>query len=419
MADLLSALNGAAVSLYGGILAAAFATGFKERKQRWGFACGMAVLLLLQVVLALLLGTDSLTLIYPLAMHIPLVLLLILMKGDPVWSAVSVLNAYLCCEIRRWIALLITALLSGGETVRQLLELCVTLPLLLPLLFLVAPAVREMGSSPLRSRLFFAIVPAVYYIFDLAAVVYTTWFLSGNLLAVEFMSFVCSVAFPAYILYHTRQERKRQELLQLNQCMDLQLEQSMREVRALRNSQEQAKRYRHDLRHHLQFISACIENGNQEKALDYMREIDSSICGQAVTRYCENEAMNLILSAYAERAVERKVSFRVQGALEPNVISEESLCVLLSNALENALNEAATHTGGDVDVRFYRRERTFFLQITNPCRTVEFKDGLPVSHRAGHGIGVKSICAVVKRHGGVCSFSVQEGRFILRVSFVI
>ena len=40
----------------------------------------------------------------------------------------------------------------------------------------------------------------------------------------------------------------------------------------------------------------------------------------------------------------------------------------------------------------------------------------PVTDRPGHGIGVGSICAIVERYGGLYSFSVREGKFVLRVS---
>ena len=43
----------------------------------------------------------------------------------------------------------------------------------------------------------------------------------------------------------------------------------MREIDALRESQRKASTYRHDLRHHLQYISACIENGRAELQENY------------------------------------------------------------------------------------------------------------------------------------------------------
>ena len=57
------------------------------------------------------------------------------------------------------------------------------------------------------------------------------------------------------------------------------------------------------------------------------------------------------------------------------------------------------------------------MQVVNDCReAVRFKDGIPVTDRPGHGIGVGSICAIVERYGGLYSFSVKEGKFVLRVS---
>ena len=38
------------------------------------------------------------------------------------------------------------------------------------------------------------------------------------------------------------------------------------------------------------------------------------------------------------------------------------------------------------------------------------------THAEGHGIGVRSICAIVEKYKGLSDFSVQDGRFILRVS---
>lgn len=72
---------------------------------------------------------------------------------------------------------------------------------------------------------------------------------------------------------------------------------------------------------------------------------------------------------------------------------------------------------GSIEVQTYERNEKFFLQVVNDCReTVRFKDGIPVTDQPGHGIGVGSICVIVERFGGLYSFSVREGEFVLRVS---
>lgn len=70
-----------------------------------------------------------------------------------------------------------------------------------------------------------------------------------------------------------------------------------------------------------------------------------------------------------------------------------------------------------IEVQTYEKNGKFFLQVVNDCReAVRFKDGIPVTDQPGHGIGVGSICAIVERHGGLYSFSVREGEFVLRPS---
>ena len=70
-----------------------------------------------------------------------------------------------------------------------------------------------------------------------------------------------------------------------------------------------------------------------------------------------------------------------------------------------------------IDVMAYQQKDTFFIQIRNSCEAkVEFVNDIPVTRRAGQGIGVRSICAVVERYGGLYSFSAANGQFILRVS---
>ena len=138
--------------------------------------------------------------------------------------------------------------------------------------------------------------------------------------------------------------------------------------------------------------------------------------------YREGKRANLILSAFAGRAKKSGIGMNIQGALPPVLsITDSDLCVLLSNALENALcacrEIAASGTDCTIDVQFYQRDGKLFLQVVNPCREdIPFEDGIPITDRPGHGIGVQSICTIVQRYGGLYAFTAQKGKFILRLS---
>ena len=76
------------------------------------------------------------------------------------------------------------------------------------------------------------------------------------------MFFVCCAALSvSSILRASRVERQRIQMEQLQTSLNLQVTQAMREIEALRLSQQRASTYRHDLRHHMQFLAGCTENG--------------------------------------------------------------------------------------------------------------------------------------------------------------
>ena len=214
---------------------------------------------------------------------------------------ISVLTAYLCCQLRRWLALIAVAIFSGGDTMQYAVEIIVTVPLLI-LLLKAAPAIRSVSQYSRAVQCQFGIVPAVYYAFDYATRVYTDLLFSGSAVVVEFMPFVCSAAYLLFLIHISKEQHARLRLEELKSNLDLQVHQAVHEIEALRISQQKTRAYRHDLRHHLQYIAACIENEQYEQALQYIHSISEEIEASRVTVYCENEAANLILSSFADRA---------------------------------------------------------------------------------------------------------------------
>lgn len=220
----------------------------------------------------------------------------------------------------------------------------------------------------------FGIVPLVGYLFDYITHVYTSLLSEANPAAVEFMFFVCCAAFLCSILRASRVERQRIQMEQLQTSLNLQVTQAMREIEAGK-----------------------------------------------VTAYCENEAANLIFSAFADRAAKAGVQFTVQAGISQALpVSESDLCVLLSNALENALHAAVRcREAGQrafIETTGHEKGHKLFLQITNSCLPdVQFREGIPVTDRTGHGLGVRSICAISERYSGLTSFAAKDGQFTLRV----
>lgn len=420
MSILISLCNDGVVSIFGSVLSASFSNVLNNRRNRrifWGF---ILVITLIQGIIYSKWDGEFLRKIYPLVVHLPLIVILYILSKKLIWSIISVLSAYLCCQLRRWLALFVVALASGGEMLQDIVELLVTLPILLLLLRFIAPVIRELAYDPVKFRFQFGVIPALYYVFDYATVVYTDFLTSGSPVVVEFMPLVCCAGYLMFLLYYSAEEKKQSQLKQVQNSLDLQLKQSVHEISTLRESQDLARRYRHDLRHHLQYVSTCIENGQEEQAQEYISGICREIEAQKVKRYCENETVNLIFSSFDGRAGREGIEMNISGTLPAFLlVAESDLCVLLSNALENAIHAcrplAAEGKSCSIDVQFYEKEGRLFLQVSNPYKNkIRFEKGIPVSEHEEHGIGVQSICAIVERYKGIYNFQVNDGIFVLQ-----
>lgn len=414
-------INLASVGVFGMILSASFCDAFRTRKRRLVIIVSMAVIFLFQGIIYFLVAPDVIELVYPFITHLPLAIVLCVLEKKCLWPAISVLTAYLFCQIRRWLPLLIVTVSSGDAVMQNILELAITLPVLLLLLRFIVPSVRAISHYPISVQCQFGLVPALYYGFDYLTRIYTDMLLEGVLVAVEFMPFVCSIAYLMFVSQTAAEERLRNDLEQTQNSLNMQVTQAVRELEALRKSQRKTSIYRHDLRHHIQYLSSCIENGLLEQAQEYIREIYSEIESNQITVFCENEAANLIFSAFVEKARNHDIPITVRANIPQTIpVTENDLCVLLSNALENALHACQKRKerglSGTIDVAVNEREDKLLMQFSNSCdEDVVFDKGIPVADSPGHGLGVRSICAIVEKYGGIYTFSVKDSRFILRL----
>ena len=414
--------NGIAVGIFGMFLSAAFCDIAWTRQKKWILLWCMTGILFLQGVCSQLLEPIMVRRCYPVITHIPLAAVLCLLNKKRLWPFISVFTAYLCCQLRRWLALLILTLFDGTVIIQYIAELVITVPLFFLLFYFIAPAIRSIAKEPVRVQWQFGIIPVLWYGFDYLTQIYTNLFSKGEPLVAEFMSFVCCVSYLIFVFLTEKEKQLRNRLEQTQLTLHLQVEQAVREIALLREAEHQAKIYRHDLRHHLQYITTCMQNGRIEQAQNYIQDICAKMEATQVLPYCENEVINLIFSSFAERAKQQHITMKIRAEV-PSVISicESDVCVLLSNALENALHacQKVKRQGNqaEIEVVIYEKAGKLFLQITNSCEEeVLFEQDVPVSHTPGHGMGVRSICAIVEQHKGMYTFTVKDGQFMLRIS---
>ncbi|MDR0496155.1 MAG: ATP-binding protein, partial [Treponema sp.] len=138
-------------------------------------------------------------------------------------------------------------------------------------------------------------------------------------------------------------------------------------------------------------------------------------------RFCENETVNLILSAYAAKAQQSEILLTIDAKL-PEVLpfSDTELCSLLSNALENAIHACMDIPDSNrrcVSLHIYTKNTKLCIDIHNNYQSEPvFEHGLPVPKVKERGFGIKSMAHIIEKHGGVFQFSIKNGRFIFQAS---
>ena len=273
MSELITLINYIAVSIFGSILSAAFCGIGKEKKQRNLIVFTVGVALIIEGIVYYFYGERVVHEFYPIFAHIPLVIVLWVITKRFLSSLSSVLTAYLCCQFRRWLALLFTFAFKNSDGLLPIVQIIITVPFLILLLKYVVASVREMIMRPAADMWTFAIVPIVYYLFDYSTVVYTKLLYEGSYIVAEFMPTFSCLFFLIYVKQSTKQEKTRYRLEQEKNAFEMQAKQSVKEIDFLRKSQEQAAAHRHDLRHHMQYLASQVFAGDMKQIFLHLPNI--------------------------------------------------------------------------------------------------------------------------------------------------
>lgn len=417
----LSIINFSFVLFFGITLSLSFAD-IEAKKNPKQYALVFFTFGMVQLLTYFIFGEGFLFKSYPFLIHFPLFLLLKrhYQKSSCI-AGISVLSAYLFCTPRKWIGTAVSYFWNYDTGVSYLVQILITIPLLVIIVKYASPYVARLKFESDRILRFFILVPLLYYVLEYIFTVYTNLLYYGGAVIVEFMAAAIVVVYFIFSMIYlkTLYEKKKVEVEQA--LFKVLADQSKAEIETLRKSQKQAAIYRHDLRHHMNYLNACIAENSLKDALSYIAEVCEGIDNAKVIQYSENESINLILSSYAAKAEEKKIHSEINVfTVDFGKITVPDLCSLLSNALENAINACESIADSNkrfIKLRMYSKNNKLCIDIRNRYQTEPlFYQGFPVSKEQGHGFGTKSMAHVVDKYDGIYQFKVEDGFFIFQAT---
>lgn len=390
--------------------------------KRWLVLLGVAALAAFNHVLRSVLGAAEYGRLISLTMHLPFFLLFLwLSKDSPVKVIFMILTAMIFCVPAVFLNHLAQAQLSHARWVLFLADfLGYALTLLLAQLVFRKSFhfLLKFGSDQLFSLLL--LVPLSYYFYVFAgmrAELPAPVGMSGILVRCTPSALV--LLFYFLILYIYKSLSERQLLLSEQSMLCQQLDAAGQELALMHEAQLQTAVYRHDMRHHLSMLQELLRAKNYEQAEAYIREVEADICAVTPQRFCENETVNLLCSAFSARAARAGAQLEVRAALPAALsISETELCSVLSNGLENALHAVGQLEEKSRIIRLYcaLRQNKLLIEIENPYTgEVHMQNGIPETSVPGHGYGCRSIQSIAQKNSGLCEFRAENGVFLLRL----
>lgn len=192
------------------------------------------------------------------------------------------------------------------------------------------------------------------------------------------------------------------------------------QITAWKEEEKQLAGFRHDFKNHMLCLKNLLRSGNTGEAEEYLNSISRTVNSLSPDISTGN--------VYADAILREKLALAQAGGIclktdlifpPPEMLSPTDLCIILSNALDNALEACRKIPAGgperNIQAISYVRHSCLLLEIKNPVPpSLKQETRLFQSTKEDpryHGIGLSNIREAVERCHGTLELNVTEEVF--------
>lgn len=217
-----------------------------------------------------------------------------------------------------------------------------------------------------------------------------------------------------YVLYVNMQKdhAKQLEYSILQQAFKSQ-EKSVEETKILYQS---VRSIRHDLKQHFQVALTMLHSGKINEAVDYMEKYNDTVLdGISNKVFCDNDVVNYIINSKSKICSDRHIKIYIYIANEIPEFSDLDLCVLLGNALDNAIEGASGKEKNEIYLELRNVDNFFMISVKNTIINSVLEDNPNListkNEKEVHGLGILSMKEVVQKYNGSIEFYESDNKF--------
>lgn len=182
----------------------------------------------------------------------------------------------------------------------------------------------------------------------------------------------------------------------------------------------ETKQFRHDMLNHLACLIGYLEGGENERAIEYVREMTGVVRNSTKRILTGNDTIDIVAADVFRQEEEVKLDWKGKFPQE-TIISDMDLCILFSNLLKNALEAVRLYKGEEKEVTVLIKglPPTYFIYVKNPCNQEPKIDGNKFftikEDKENHGFGMLNIDQVLKKYGGSIVYEYKAPFFTVSI----
>jgi hypothetical protein len=180
--------------------------------------------------------------------------------------------------------------------------------------------------------------------------------------------------------------------------------------------ENELRKFRHDYANMIICLKALLQAKDISQASTFIDDMADSINYGKPAFDTGNYIADALLSEKSQKASQSNISFDFSGFIPSYRITDFDLCIILTNALDNAIEACAEITGSKViEISSEIKNGFWFLQIKNPVkRQVSITNNTILTTKSDslrHGFGLYSIELTAKKGNGHMKLSCSDHTF--------
>lgn len=230
------------------------------------------------------------------------------------------------------------------------------------------------------------------------------------------------------LLKDITEEKKASDLKVQYQMLKETMDMQIRHYQYMKESEDEMRYFRHDLKNHLLVMESLYEQGNIQEFEQYIKNMRGFLLKEKHIIHTDHSIIDALLNekfAYAQQlGIDIVHHIRLAEGFE---LSAMDTCILLGNGLDNAL-EACKHIDQTkqqamIDFKMVYAHGALVIRVANTIKQSENQQEITFEttkeDRTLHGLGISNMRRVVEEHQGMFQLQQQQDQVVLQMTLYL